>query len=184
MNRKTTEAPIKAPAETGAAFAVAGGSDLARQLYPLIAEQPLFKGLSVHQLQVLADSAMKVEFKTEESIFQEGAPANRFYVILEGKVVLESEVKERAVIPIQTLGPGDNLGWAWLFPPHYLHFSARAIEPVKALFFYGTRLQQQCDDDHDLGYELMKRIAEVLIQNLNAMQQRLMECTDVRTLPA
>ena len=125
---------------------------------------------------------MKVEFKPDESIFQEGAPANRFYVILEGKVVLESEVKERGMVPIQTLGPGDNLGWTWLFPPHYLHFSARSLDPVKALFFYGTRLQQQCEEDHDLGYELMKRIAEVLIQNLHATQQRLMECTDVSKL--
>jgi len=82
MNPPTAVTPIKATAETGAAFAVAGGSDLAQQLYPLIAEQPLFKGLSDHQLRVLADSAMKVEFKTEESIFQQGAPANRFDIIL------------------------------------------------------------------------------------------------------
>lgn len=177
MSTPKTEAPLTAVASTELTNSVGSGSELAQQLYPLIAEQPFFKGLSSSQLKVLADSAMPVEFKPEESIFREGTPANRFYIILEGKVVLESDVNERGVVPIRTLGPGDNLGWSWLFPPYYLHFSARAIEPVKAIFFYGTRLQQQCEDDHELGYELMKRVAEVLIQNLHATQQRLMECT-------
>ena len=163
--------------EPAPVISASGESNLAEQLFPLIAAQPFFHGMSDQQLRVLAASAMQVEFKPEESILQEGAPANRFYIILEGKVVLESDAKERGVVPIRTLGPGDNLGWSWLFPPYYLHSSARAIEPVKAIFFYGTRLQQQCEADHELGYELMKRIAEVLIKNLHATQQRLMEST-------
>ena len=182
MSTPKTEPPIMAATPTEPPNSVGSGSELAQQLYPLIAGQPFFKGLSASQLKILADSAMPVEFKPEESIFREGAPANRFYIILEGKVVLESDVKEGGVVSIQTLGPGDNLGWSWLFPPYYLHFSARAIEPVKTIFFYGTRLQQQCEEDHELGYELMKRVAEVLIQNLHATQQRLMECADVNEL--
>jgi CRP/FNR family cyclic AMP-dependent transcriptional regulator len=176
MNPSTMIVPMSAPASTEVSNAAGCASDLAQQLYPTIAQQPFFKGLNVHQLQLLADSAMGVDFRADELIFSEGAPANRFYIILEGKVVLESDVKERGVVPICTLGPGDNLGWSWLFAPYYLHFSARAIEPVKTIFFYGTRLQQQCEEDHELGYELMKRVAEVLIQNLHATQQRLMEC--------
>jgi CRP-like cAMP-binding protein len=97
---------------------------------------------------------------------------------LEGKVVLESDLKERGVIPIQTLGPGDDLGWSWLFPPYYLHSSARALEPTRTIFFYGTRLREQCEQDHDLGYQLMGRIAEVVIKQLQATQQRLTECTN------
>ena len=164
--------------EPAPVISASGESNLAEQLFPLIAAQSFFKGMSAQQLQVLAASAMQVEFKPEESIFREGEPANRFYLILEGKVVLESEVKEHGTIPVRTLGPGDNLGWSWLFPPYYLHFSARALEPVRAIFFYGTRLRQQCEEDHELGYELMKRVAEVLVTNLNATQQYLRESTN------
>ena len=103
----------------------AEGNTQSQSLYTLIAEQPFFKGLNVQQLQMLADSAMEMSFEPEQSILQEGSPANRFYLILEGKVVLESEMKERGRILIRTLGPGDDLSWSWLFPPHYLHFSAR-----------------------------------------------------------
>jgi CRP-like cAMP-binding protein len=98
---------------------------------------------------------------------------------LEGKVVLESETEERGVmIPIQTLGPGDDLGWSWLFPPYSLHFSARALEPTRTIFFYGPRLREQCEQDHELGYQIMKRIAEVATQSLEATQRRLMQCID------
>ena len=148
------------------------------QFLELIAQQPFFQGLSVHHLELLADSAMETQFKPGQWIFRQGDPANRFYLILEGKVLIESEVKERGMIPIRTLGPGDDLAWAWLFPPYYMHFNACAIEPTRAIFFYGTRLREQCEVNHELGYQLMKRIAQVVIRNLNATQQRLLECND------
>ena len=162
--------------------AVANETLASIQFLELIAQQPFFQGLSVHHLELLADSAMETRFKPGQWIFRQGDPANRFYLILEGKVSIESEVKERGMLPIRTLGPGDDLGWAWLFPPYYMHFSAWAIEPTRAIFFYGTRLREECETNHELGYQLMKRIAQVVVQNLNATQQRLLECTDTGNL--
>lgn len=182
---KAPTAPIPRPnpfAEVSAKLepcASEAGYAQSQALYTLIAQQPFFKGLNPHQLQVLTDSALEMKFEPEQIIFAEGSPANRFYLILEGKVVLESETKEHGVmIPIQTLGSGDDLGWSWLFPPYYMHLSARALEPTKTIFFYGTRLLEQCEQDHELGYQLMKRIAEVATQCLQATQQRLMEYID------
>jgi CRP/FNR family cyclic AMP-dependent transcriptional regulator len=154
------------------------GNSQPQSLATLIAHQPFFKGLTARQLQLLTDSALVMQFETGQSLFEEGSPANRFFLILEGKVILESELEERGMIPIQTLGPGDELGWSWLFPPYYLHQSARALEPTRTICFYGTRLREQCEQNHELGYQLMKRIAEVLIQRLQATEKRLMECAD------
>jgi CRP/FNR family transcriptional regulator, cyclic AMP receptor protein len=147
------------------------------RLLTLIAQQPFFEGLSEKHLQLLSESAMLIEYEAGHWIFRQGDPANRFYLILDGKVLIESEVEEHGMVPIRTLGPGDNLAWAWLFPPYYMHFSACAIEPTRAIFFYGTRLREQCDANHELGYQLMKRIAEVVVQNLNATQHHLPRCS-------
>ncbi len=161
-----------------------GENTLVDQIYPSVAALAFFKGMTGPQLQMLAASAMQVTFQPGEPIFREGEPANRFYLIREGRVELTSEVKEHNQLPVRTLGPGDDLGWSWLFPPYHLHFSAHALEPVKAIFFYGTRLREQCEDDHELGYQLMKRVAEALIQNLNATKEKLLESVDVKNLPA
>lgn len=157
---------------------------LSQALYDLIAQQPFFKGLNPHQLQLLTDSALEMKFEPEQTIFAEGSPANRFYLILEGKVALESELSERGnTILIQTLGPGEDLGWSWLFPPHSLHFSARALETTRTIFFYGTRLREQCEQDHELGYQLMKRISDVATQRLGATQRRLIACIEAGNRP-
>jgi CRP/FNR family transcriptional regulator, cyclic AMP receptor protein len=73
------------------------------------------------------------------------------------------------------LDPGDDLGWSWLFPPYYMIFSSRAIEPTRAIFFYGTRLRHQCDEDPVLGYEIMKRVANAMLESLNATRRELLK---------
>jgi len=134
-----------------------------------LGEQPFFKGLPPELLEMLAREAMPVEFKTGELIFKEGAVANRSYLILSGKVVLESSTdSEHEPVTIETINSGDLLGWSWLFPPYYWVFDARAATPVKAIFFYGTRLREQCEINHELGYELMKRVSLVVIERLQA----------------
>lgn len=141
----------------------------------ILADHPFLKGLAPHQCRLLADCAMVTRFQPGEVIFREGDPANRFYLILSGKVVIESYVRDKGTKLIQTIGPGDVLGWSWLFPPFYWHFDARALEVTAAVFFYGTPLRAECEADHDLGYELMRRMAEVMLQRLQATRRQLLE---------
>ena len=75
------------------------------------------------------------------------------------------------------LGAGDVLGWSWLFPPYTWNFSARTLEPVKAVFFYGTWLRERSETDLTLGYELMQRTASVLMRRLQATRQQLVKAT-------
>ena len=148
-------------------------------LYFLVARQPFFMGLNAQQLQLLTESAYEMQFEPGQPIFLEGSPANRFYLILEGTVVLESKLKDGGMIAIQTLGAGDELGWSWLFRSSNLLLSARALEPTKTIFFYGTHLRRKCEQDHELGYQLMKRIAEEATQCVRAMQKCLRDCTSM-----
>lgn len=140
-----------------------------------LAEQPFLKGMSQQQLELLAENSMLAEFKADERIIYEGGPANRFYLILQGRVDLESSLADGTATHIQTLGAGDVLGWSWLYPPYLWHFDARVVTPTKAIFFYGTRLRELCEENHDLGYELIKRVSEILIRRLQATRRELVE---------
>jgi len=137
--------------------------------------QPFLKGMSARQLELLAADSHPVEFRTGERILIEGGKANRFFLIVEGRVEVESTPLEGEAIPIQTLVAGDVLGWSWLFPPYYWQFDARASTPTKALCFYGTHLRNVCETNQDLGYELMKRISGILIKRLQVMRRKLVE---------
>jgi CRP-like cAMP-binding protein len=168
--------------EPPASCETAGETARRRSIRTLIAQQPFFQEFGEHHLDLFADSAREVHFDAEESIMEEGTPANRFYLILDGKVVLGAELGDRGIVPVQTLGPGDELGWSWLLPPYHMHLSARALSPTRAISFYGTSLREEAEKDHEFGYQLMKRITKVVMERLRATQQRLVECASSRTL--
>ncbi len=165
---------MKMDTTTLSAGARVAGGEVDPGLEHLIADHPFFKGMDAASIHELAESAMLVSFQEGELIFREGDMANRFYLIRDGKVVLEASRRDEAPIWIGEIHAGDVLGWSWLFPPYYWHFDARALESTKAIFFYGTRLREQCEQDHSFGYELMKRTAEVVINRLQAERKRLL----------
>jgi len=143
-----------------------------KTLETTLIEHPLLEDLSAPHRKLLFDCSMRAEFKAGELIFREGDMANRFYLIESGAVSLETMGEEKPY-RIQLVEAGGVLGWSWLFPPYYWHFDAIALEPTKAIFFYGTRLREECERDHDLGYELMKRMSQIVIKRLQATQRKL-----------
>ena len=138
-----------------------------------VALHPFLAGLDRAQLALLTDCAMVVRFAAGETIFREGELANRFYLIESGKVILESSGALGNPVVIDTIGAGDLLGWSWMFPPYVWHFTARAVERVTAIFFYGTILREYCERDHALGYELFKRMGAVMIKRLQAAREKM-----------
>jgi CRP-like cAMP-binding protein len=167
MNTNTNNKVVAVP-DTGAAVKPVG------EIEKVIAEHPFLSGLSPHHFRILSDCATLTRFEPGEIIFREGDPANRFYLIRSGRVLLESQAAGRSRVPLQTVGPGEVLGWSWLFPPYYWHFDARALETTEAIFFYGTPLREECDSDHDFGYELIKRMSGVMQERLQASRRRLL----------
>jgi CRP-like cAMP-binding protein len=144
-----------------------------------IAKHRFFRGLGADCISLLADCAMQTRFRQDVLIFAQGDVANRFYLIESGRVALEVEQQGEDAIRIQTLGPGDILGWSWLFPPYVWRFSARSLEATRAIFFYGTWLREQFEQHPGLGNELMNRTAEVVVGRLQATQMQLVEISQV-----
>jgi CRP-like cAMP-binding protein len=140
----------------------------------VISKHPFLAGLSPHHLRLVRDCTMPAHFTTDELIFKEGDSANRFYLIQKGRVALECYTKDKGNTVIQIIGSGDVLGWSWLFPPYSWHFSARALEATDAVFIYATPLREECESDHELGYELLKRMAEIMLIRLQATRRQLL----------
>jgi len=140
-----------------------------------MAAHPFLSGLSTQHFSVLALYAMETEFSKGDVVFREGDIANRFYLLDQGRVVLKLQVKGRPPLVLQTVEAGGVLGWSWLFPPFAWHSDAEAIEPVKAIFFYGTRLREHCEEDPRFGHELMQRVAELAVARVNLLQKTVVE---------
>lgn len=144
-------------------------------LEPYLAEHPFLKGLDPRHLNIIVGCASNVSFDAEQYILHEGEEATNFYIIHQGKVALEIFTSDRGPITIQTIGEGDVLGWSWLIPPYHWHYDARAIEPTSAIALDAKCLRAKCEEDHDLGYELLKRFAHVITQRLEATRLQLLD---------
>lgn len=76
---------------------------------------------------------------------------------------------------VQTLGPGELLGWSWLVPPFRWDFGARAITTVTAAELDGGLLRELADKDPAFGYALTRALFEVLAHRLRATRARLLD---------
>lgn len=150
-------------------------------LAAILAEHPFFQGFAARHMELITACAANMRFQADHYLFHEGEQATHFYLIREGKVALETSAAPHRPIVIETIEAGEVLGWSWLFPPYRWHFHARALEPIRALMLDGVCLRTRGETDHDLGYELVKRMAHILIQRLQATRLQLLDVYDVRT---
>jgi len=141
----------------------------------LLAEVPVFGGLGARDLETVAGCGRNVRFEAGEQLFREGDAADTFYVVRHGSVALETFVPARGPMMIETIEAGEVIGWSWLFPPYRWHFDARALTQVRATAFDGACLRGKCDADPALGYALMSRFAQVLIERLQWTRLRLLD---------
>jgi CRP/FNR family transcriptional regulator, cyclic AMP receptor protein len=139
-----------------------------------VALHPFLAGMNRTQLVLLSDCASVIHFVAGQVIFREGESAGRFYLIETGSVVLEASDRLEPVI-VDRVGPGDLLGWSWMFPPHVWHFTARATKPTTAIYFHGCILRQYCERHQALGYDLFKRMSAVMVKRLQRARLKMLE---------
>jgi len=141
----------------------------------LLHDIPFFAGLSDDQLELIAGCGSNQRLEAGEYLFREGEPADNFYFLRHGTVSLELFVPARGPITIETIDAGEVIGWSWLFPPYRWHFDARAVDLARLTKFDGACLRGKCDEDHELGYALMSRFAQIVIHSLQWTQFRLVD---------
>ncbi|MEU1198635.1 cyclic nucleotide-binding domain-containing protein [Streptomyces sp. NPDC005813] len=123
----------------------------------------------------LMSLAREVSFDTGERIFEEGAIADRFWIIHTGTVALDLRVPGRPGVVIETLGPGRLLGWSWLVPPHHWHLGAEATSPVRAHEFDAATVRGLCERNAQLDHELCTYVSGVLARRLRSARIRILD---------
>lgn len=144
-------------------------------LETILTEHPFLKGMTPPYIELIARCATSVRFNKGDYIFREEDEADRFYLIRHGLVALDVYVPHRGPVTIDTIQEGEVLGWSWLFPPYRWHFDARALQLTRAVAFDGKCLRERCDEDVNLGYDLVKRFSLVIMQRLHSARLQLLD---------
>ncbi|MDP2529660.1 MAG: cyclic nucleotide-binding domain-containing protein [Candidatus Palauibacterales bacterium] len=144
-------------------------------LEQLLAEHAFFAGMEPKDLALIAGCGANARFEAGDYLFREGEPADQFYLLRSGRVVVEVHDPARGTITVLSAGEGEVLGFSWLMPPYRWVFDARALELTRALVFDGACLRDKCEADARLGYDLLKRVTSVMMQRLEAASVQLLD---------
>ena len=141
----------------------------------LIAAAPVFEGLSTDQLALIAGCGHNEHVPAGAMLLREGESADRFFLIRRGSVAIEVHAPGRGTLVIETLHAGEPVGLSWLFPPYRWQLDARAVDACDLVVFDGACLRGKSEEDHELGYQLMRRFVASLISRLQATRLQLLD---------
>lgn len=143
-------------------MSVSGGHTLRARL----AEHPFLAGLDDRFLSALAETASERTYETDELLVRDGEPADRFLLIFHGKIAIEARAPDRPRLTIQTIGPGEVLGWSWFVPPHRWRFDARALKLTRAVLIDAGTLRRELESHPDVGFRFLQRLLPVIAERL------------------
>jgi CRP-like cAMP-binding protein len=144
-------------------------------LQPILSELPFLKGMKPEHLELMTGCAANVQFQPDEYLFKEGDESNAFYILRSGRVAIEIIAPGVEKIILQTCGEEETVGWSWLVGPHGWRYAGRAVTVTRAILFDGKCLRTKCEEDHDLGYELFKRVSLVIASRLESTRLQLLD---------
>lgn len=151
-----------------------------RTLEETLREHPFFEGVGEDVVALLAGCARNVHFRPDELVFQEGQPADHFYLVKEGRVAVQLHEVAGGASIIDTVDAGEVLGFSWLVPPYRWVFDARATVDTRAVGFDAVCLRDKCEADPAVGYVLMSRVARTMHERLEAARIRLVDLYGTR----
>ena len=137
---------------------------------------PWFLDLPMESVQRLNNIADVLSLNKGEVIFSEGDQHPFMYIVIEGKVRIESFVPGRGSIPILTAESLDVIGWSSMTPVvRQKTCSARVIEDTRLLVFNADNLTTCCEKDCELGFVIMRRLANIVASHLLNHRLHLLE---------
>ncbi len=123
----------------------------------------------------LAQATLLQTFSAGEVIFAEGGERHVLYIIASGCVGLDMRVPGRGDVRVLTLGSGDILGWSAILGGGEMTATARAVENSEVVAIASHKLQAIFEQNPQVGYTLMHRIARALSQRLLATRLQMLD---------
>ena len=103
-----------------------------------LATEPFFRDFDAADVAKLAPHSRLISYAEGTTIFRASRPADRFYLVRTGRVALFLPSLQEDVI-VQTLGPGEALGFSWLAPPHLPYAPGLAAAGLRLEFLTVVR---------------------------------------------
>ena len=125
-----------------------------------IKQKDIFGSLSKDFVKEIMKTSETGSFQAGELLFQEGNPADWFYILLKGHVKLSLGQTGQVVYVVSNAG--EAFGWSSLVGRPSYSASAKCVTATKLLKFDKEKLQNIVEKDTANGLALFKNLAAIL----------------------
>ncbi len=137
---------------------------------------PWFHELKPEHLKQMSAISKLRRVKAGEILFREGDKQDFMYVVLEGRVALDLYVPHRGKVLFYTVEEWEVLGWSAVTPTvRQRTAGAMAVMDGLVVAIDCNKLQELCDQDHDLGYLFMRRMTNIIASRLMITRLQLLD---------
>ncbi|HHT33089.1 CRP-like cAMP-activated global transcriptional regulator GlxR [Corynebacterium hansenii] len=135
----------------------------------ILSRAGVFQGVDPEAVQALLTELETVRFPRGTTIFNEGEPGDRLYIIIDGKVKLARHSSDGRENLLTIMGPSDMFGELSIFDPGPRTSSAVCVTEVTAASMNSDLLHQWIDDHPDISAQLLRMLARRLRRTNNSL---------------
>jgi CRP-like cAMP-binding protein len=136
---------------------------------------PLFLDFNKDQLARLSEISEVIEFEPGDVPVEEGQALDYLYILVDGEMQLEVYVPTYGNMETARLGPLDIFGWSSMTPVvRQRTGTTSAVTHCRAIRIMGKQLYALCEEDHDIGFYIYRRVANVAARSYLATRLQFM----------
>ena len=115
----------------------------------------------------LAQIVDLLKFDRDEILFRENDPAERFYMMRSGNVLLEQTISDKVTAYIGSIKPGYSFGWSAMIEDGLYTVNAICVEPSEIYSFKRDKIQKLFEQDPEMGLRMYKRLLVIIKKRLD-----------------
>ncbi len=142
----------------------------------VLKECRVFAALTAAELEKIASLAVEKEYEAGTTIFQEGDSANELFILQEGKVAVQmtlpvSPAQMSRRVTVDVITGNEVLGWSAIVEPYLYTLTAVCLQKTRVLAINSIKLRPLLQDNHNIGYEVMRGLIKVVASRLDDTRQ-------------
>ncbi len=132
----------------------------------LLKQYPLFSDLNEAQLHAVAQLCESECFYPNHTLFEEGQPGTRIFLLIEGEVEMLFMIDETGPTRIGLSKAGEIIGCPTLIPPYTHTTTARSLTPIEVLAIDVVGLRELFKQDCGLAVSILQHLIQALLDCL------------------
>ena len=133
----------------------------------VLARAGMFQGVEPSAVSALTAELHPVDFRSGHTVFAEGEPGDRLFVVISGKVKIGRRSPDGRENLLNIIGPSDMFGELSIFDPGVRTSSATTITEVRAVSMDRDALRAWIADRPEIAEQLLRVLARRLRRTNN-----------------